>query len=101
MDYNSIMAQKDLLLLDFYADWCGPCKVMGKLLDGLENDLSGKVSILKCNIEDEDVCELVEKFKIRSVPTLLFVRDGEILEKIVGNVGKEKVMEVMNKFISL
>ena len=76
-----------LILVDFYADWCGPCRMMAPVVEGIAKDLEGKIVVAKLNVDDNpDVCE---KYGIRNIPTILFFKNGEIVDKQVGAVQKD------------
>lgn len=83
-------------ILDFYAEWCGPCKVMSPILDQIEDELDD-VIIEKYDVEENE--EIVEDYGIRSVPTLVFIKDDEIVSKHVGSLSKEKLLAIINKII--
>lgn len=85
-NYDELVAQGKPLVLDFWATWCGPCKKIGPLVEELASEYEGKAIIGKVNVEDED--ELASKFGIRNIPTVLFMKDGKIVEKQVGACSK-------------
>lgn len=84
-------------ILDFYAEWCGPCKTMSPILDQIEDELDD-VIIEKYDVEENE--EIVEDYGIRSVPTLVFIKDDEIASKHVGSLSKEKLLAIINKIIN-
>ena len=86
-----------VVLIDFYADWCGPCKMMAPVLDELSDELAGKVKIAKVDVDEND--ELAYKYGIRSIPTLIIFKDGKEAEKIVGFNPKDALKSVLNKYI--
>jgi thioredoxin len=71
-----------LVLVNFYADWCSPCKTMMPMLEFLSEDLKGQLNIFKINIESEK--EIADEFKIKSVPALFFIKDRKVLERMTG-----------------
>ena len=69
-------------LVDFYAEWCGPCKMMGPVLEEIEDEVKDTTDIIKVNIDN--FTELADSYKVMSIPTLLFIKDGEVLKEEVG-----------------
>ncbi|MDD6732422.1 MAG: thioredoxin [Bacteroidales bacterium] len=83
-------------VIDFSATWCGPCKKIAPIIDELADEYEGKVVIGKCDVDDND--ELTSRFGIRNVPTVLFIKDGEVVDKHVGAAPKS---EFVNKIEGL
>lgn len=77
------------VLVDFYADWCGPCKMLSPVVEELAQEYEGKWKIGKCNIDESP--KISEKYGIRSIPTLMFFKNGEKADQILGFVAKEKI----------
>lgn len=69
-------------LVDFYADWCGPCRAMGPVVDELANDLESRANVVKVDIDASP--DLATRYGVHSIPTFLVVRDGEVTERLVG-----------------
>lgn len=88
-DFNSLI-KEGLTIVDFYAEWCGPCKMMGPVLESLDD-----VNIIKVNVDDNE--ELSTEYRIMSIPTLMFFKDGEKKEEIVGFHSKEQLEEILKK----
>jgi thioredoxin len=86
------------VLVDFWAEWCGPCKMLGPLLDELAEEKVGKVKIGKVNVDDNQ--ELASRFGIRAIPTLLLFQGGQVKETMVGMTGKKDLEKKLASYIS-
>ena len=82
------------LVVDFWATWCGPCRMMAPIIEELANEYDGKVVVGKCDVEECE--ELAAEFGIRNIPTILFFKDGDVVDKIVGAQPKAKLVEKIN-----
>jgi len=85
------------VLVDFWAEWCGPCKMIAPLLDELAGELSGKIKIAKVNVEDSQ--DLAAKFHIRSIPTLLVFKAGVVQEQMVGAPRKADLKAKLSAYL--
>ena len=79
------------LVVDLWATWCGPCKMIGPIISELANDYGGKIVVGKCNIEDND--DIAIDYGVRNIPTILFFKNGELVDKFVGAASKDKLDE--------
>jgi thioredoxin 1 len=85
---------KGLVLVDFWAPWCGPCKMIAPVLEELDQELSDKVKIVKLNVDENQ--ETSGKYEVMSIPTLLVFKDGEVVDKVVGFQPKEALEDLLN-----
>jgi thioredoxin 1 len=91
-------AVKDgVVLVDFWAEWCAPCRRLAPMVDQLADDYTGRVTVAKVNIDDNPVTP--NKFFIRGIPTLLLFKDGELKETIVGLAAKDDLVRVIDKHL--
>lgn len=84
-----------LVLADFWAEWCGPCKMVAPVLEDIDAEMSDKVKIVKLDVDENQ--ETAGNFGVMSIPTLIFFKDGEVVDKVVGYQPKEALVEVINK----
>ena len=86
-NYSEVLAQNKPMVLDFWATWCGPCRMVGPVIQQLADQYEGQVIVGKVNIE-ENADELVAQFGIRNIPTIVFMKNGEVVDKVVGAAPK-------------
>ena len=79
------------LVVDFWATWCGPCRMIAPVVSELAEEYNGKIVVGKCDVEEAD--DLAAEYGIRSIPTLLFFKDGQVVARLVGAVGKPAIKE--------
>jgi thioredoxin 1 len=83
-----------LVLVDFWADWCGPCKMVGPIIDELAEENDGKSKIAKLNVDEQR--NLARKFRVMSIPSILFFKDGKEVDRMVGAQSKEDLLAKIN-----
>ena len=83
------------VLVDFWAEWCGPCKMLGPVLDEIATEQQGRVKIGKVNVDTSPA--LASRFRVQSIPTLLYFNGGEVREQTVGVVSKKAILERLGK----
>ena len=92
---TEVLASKTPVLVDFWAEWCGPCRGLAPKLEEIAAELKGKVKIVKLNIDDNP--ETPTKFGVRSIPTLILFKDGKNVEQLLGNLPKENILDMLNR----
>ncbi len=85
------------VVVDFYADWCGPCKMMAPVIDELAGDYEGKARIGKLNTDENR--GIASKYNIMSIPTILFIKDGQVVDQVVGAVPKTVLEQKINSML--
>ncbi len=96
-NYDEIMNAGKPVIIDFWAEWCGPCRMVAPIIDELHNEYGDKVSICKCDIESAD--DVVAKYMVRNIPTVVFIKDGKVIEKQVGAASKEDLVKKLEKLL--
>lgn len=84
------------VLVDFYADWCGPCKMMAPIIENIAAEYDGIVKVGKLNVDESP--NTSSKYRVMSIPTLLFIKNGEVVDNIVGAVSKSQVTEKLDQY---
>jgi thioredoxin 1 len=86
------------VMVDFWADWCRPCKMLSPTVDEIARENAGKLKVVKLNVDDN--MNVPGKFNIRGIPTLLVFKGGQVAEQIVGAVSKEQIVKALERHLS-
>ena len=94
---DSVLKSGAPVMVDFWAEWCGPCRRLAPTVDALATDYTGKLTVGKLNVDDNP--NTAFKFQIRGIPALLLFKDGQVVESVVGLVPKEDLKKVIDKHL--
>jgi thioredoxin 1 len=81
---EAVLASEGLVMVDFWAEWCGPCRMIAPVLDQIVEASNGRVTLMKVNVDESSA--LAARYEIRSIPTILIVKDGQVVDRVVGAV---------------
>ena len=94
---NFAQVKEGVALVDFWAPWCGPCRMLAPVIDELANDFDGKAKICKVNTDEQG--DLAAEFGVRSIPTLIFFKNGEVVDQLVGAQSKQAISDKLNSLL--
>jgi len=93
-NFPELLQGNKLIIVDFWATWCGPCRMLSPILDQVEEEMAAEIDVVKVNVDDAD--EVAAQYRIMSIPTLLFIKNGQIVDKTVGAMPKPALVEKIN-----
>ncbi len=96
-NYKELIESGKPLVIDFWAEWCGPCRMVAPIIDELAHEFEGKVSIGKCDVDNND--EVSIEFGVRNIPTIIFIKGGKVVDKQVGATTKAVLTEKINALL--
>ena len=96
-NFDAIAAESLPLIIDFSATWCGPCQRIAPIIDELAEEYAGRANVCKCDIDESE--ELTARFGIRNVPTVAFIKNGEMVNRKVGAAKKSEFVEAFDEFL--
>nr|WP_042272258.1 thioredoxin [[Clostridium] dakarense] len=94
-DFNKEIENKEVSIVDFFATWCGPCKMLAPVFEDLSNEMDGSVGFYKVDIDQS--LELAQRYGINTVPTMLISKNEEVVDQIIGFVPKENIKAKINQ----
>ena len=94
---ETVQSSTEPVIVDFWAEWCGPCKMIAPILEEIAAEQQGKVTVAKLNVDDHP--DLARRYDVMSIPTLLVFSDGELRKRLIGAKGKGQLLEELNEFL--
>ncbi len=91
-NFNAVVNENSKVLVDFYADWCGPCKMLAPVIDELERELS---DVLVCKVNVDNAQELAVLFEVEYIPTVVYIKDGQRVASLTGLKTKQDILEMI------
>ena len=95
---EEIGAASEVVVVDFWAEWCGPCKMISPILEEIATEQHGKVKVAKLNVDDNP--DAARRYEVMSIPTLLVFRDGQPVKRLIGAKGKGQLLQELSEFIA-
>lgn len=93
---TEVLASKEPVLVDFYADWCGPCQMAAPIMDELSDEYKGKAKVVKIDVDAEGNRSIAMKYGVMSIPTVMAVKAGEIVSKNIGFIGEDGYRQMLD-----
>ena len=96
-NFEALVAESKPLVIDFWAEWCGPCRTIAPIVEELAEEYADRVNIGKCNVDDSD--DVVALYRVRNIPTLVFIKNGEVVDKHVGAISKSDLQSKIDALL--
>jgi thioredoxin 1 len=96
-NFDEIVTSENLVMVDFWAPWCAPCRAIAPVIDELSAEYAGKLTVAKCDIDSNG--DIALRFGIRSIPTLLFFKHGKVVDKLLGGNSKTAIVAKLNTIL--
>ena len=96
-NFNEVISGGKLVMVDFCATWCGPCRMLSPVVDEISQEMGDKIVVAKCNVDECDSTPV--DYGIRNIPALLFFKDGKVVDRLVGAVPKATIIEKINSLL--
>ena len=93
-NFDGLLESEKLVIVDFWATWCGPCRMLSPLLDEVEEEMADRITVVKVNVDDAD--EIAMRYRIMSIPTLIFFKNGQMVDRSVGAMPKSMLVDKIN-----
>ena len=94
---SDVLKAGELAVVDFWAEWCGPCRLLGPTIEGIADEYQGKIKVFKMNVDENPTTPT--RFHIRGIPTVIFFKNGELVDQLVGNHPKDTILQMINKHL--
>jgi thioredoxin 1 len=94
---TDVMKAGQLSVVDFWAEWCGPCRMLGPTVEAIADEMAGKIKVFKMNVDENP--NVPTRFHIRGIPTILFFKNGQAVDQLVGNHPKDTIVGVIQKHL--
>lgn len=96
-NFAGIISGNNVVMVDFWATWCGPCRALAPTVEAVSSEYDGRVAVVKCNVDE---CEDISvEYGIRNIPTLIFFKNGEVAGRLVGNVAKAEITAKLDSLL--
>jgi thioredoxin 1 len=95
---EEIAGSADVVIVDFWAEWCGPCKMIAPILEEIATEQAGKLTVAKLNVDDNP--DAARRYEVMSIPTLIVFKDGQPVRRLIGAKGKGQLLEELSEYIA-